>query len=341
MRFWVRPPKGIIAVMKLKVHYAAEPKPEALHILESNLAASIHLSVGVDFPSRPKFQVLINGTPERYQMEASPELETLVIPYAGLPAGTRELLFEYPHIKVYNLHHNAAPTAELAFALLLSAAKFIVPFDRIFRQHDWTPRYQPNPSLLLEGKRVLILGFGHIGQRVGRYCQALGMEVLAIRRRPDLTLPPGEQAQVYPPDALDEVLLRSDIMIITLPLTSETDELIGAEQLSRMKPGGLLVNVGRGRIIDQGALYQALKDGTLGAAGLDVWYNYPQELEERQNTPPADFPFHELNNVVMSPHRGGASQETESLRMQHLAYLLNALIEDESAVNPVDVSAGY
>ena len=130
MRFWVRPPKGIIAVMKLKVHYVSEPKPEALHILESNLATDIHLSLGVDLPSRPKFQVLINGTPEHTQMEASPELETLVIPYAGLPVGTRELLFEYPHIKVYNLHHNAAPTAETAVALLLAAARRIVPIDR-------------------------------------------------------------------------------------------------------------------------------------------------------------------------------------------------------------------
>lgn len=341
MRFWVRSPKGIIAVMKLKVHYAADPKPEALHILESNLAADIHLSLGVDLPSQSDFQILINGTPERTQMEASPELETLVIPYAGLPLGTRELLFEYPHIKVYNLHHNAAPTAELAFALLLSTAKFIIPFDRSLRQHDWTPRYQPNPSLLLEGKTALILGFGQIGQRVGRFCQALGMEVLALRRRPELPLLPGVQAKVYPPDALDEVLSRSDVMIITLPLTSETDGMIGADQLKTMKPGGLLVNVGRGRIVDQGALYQALNDGLLGAAGLDVWYNYPKGPEQRQNTPPADLPFYQLDNVVMSPHRGGASQETETLRMQHLANLLNALMEADGALNPVDVSAGY
>lgn len=331
----------IIAPMVLKVHYAADPKPEALKILQSNLAADIHLSVGEELPAQPKFQVLINGKPERAHLQASPELETLVIPFAGLPVGTRHLLLEYPGINAYNLHHNAAPTAELALALLLSAAKFIVPFDRSFRQHDWSLRYQPNPSLLLEGKRALILGFGHIGQRVGRFCRALGMEVLAIRRRPDLPLLPGVHAEVYPPGALGEVLPRANLLIVTLPFTPQTDGLIGAAQLQEMKPGGLLVNVGRGRIVDQGALYQALSDGTLAAAGLDVWYNYPQDEDARGNTPPADHPFRELDNVVMSPHRGGASRESETLRMQHLAKLLNSLLEEDGAIPPIDVSAGY
>lgn len=187
--------------MGLVVHYASEPKPEALKFLQSNLATDIHLSVADKLPSRPNFQVLINGTPNRAHLEASPDLETLVIPYAGLPVGTRDLLLEYPQIKTYNLHHNAAPTADLALALLLAAAKFIVPFDRSLRMHDWSPRYQPSPTLLLEGKRVLILGFGHVGQRVGRFCHALGMEVLAIRRRPSRPLSPGIHAEVYPPHA--------------------------------------------------------------------------------------------------------------------------------------------
>jgi phosphoglycerate dehydrogenase-like enzyme len=74
---------------------------------------------------------------------------------------------------------------------------------------------------------------------------------------------------------------------------------------------------------------------------LDVWYNYPQDPEDRQDTPPADHPFHELDNIVMSPHRGGGSLGTESLRMHHLGNLLNALLENDRVVKPVDVNAGY
>ena len=327
--------------MTLKVHYFTDPQANTLEVLRSNLGTDIQLSTGKEIPHQAAYQVLINGTPTRQQLDASPHLNTLIIPYAGVPEATRNLLPEYPQLKVYNLHHNAAPTAEMAIALLIAAAKFLLPFDRTFRVHDWGRSYQHDPAFLLEGKTALILGFGHIGQRVGRVCQALGMEVIAVRRHPKTPLISGVQAEIYPPQVLSQILPRSDVLIITLPSTSETEGLIGAKELSSMNPGGILVNVGRGRIVDQTALYGALKDGTLSGAGLDVWYNYPKTPAERGSTPPADYPFHELENVVMSPHRGGGSKETESLRMHHLAELLNSVHNGTPTQNQVDVSAGY
>ena len=327
--------------MTLKVHYVIDPQEDALEILRSKLQSNIQITAGVEIPPHSDYQILICGTPEREHLQTSPQLNTLIIPYVGVPVNTRTLLLEYPQIKVYNLHHNAAPTAEMAVALLMAAVKFLVPFDRAFRTHDWTPRYQPNPSLLLEGKTALILGFGNIGQRVGRFCQALGMEVIGIRRQPAAPLLPGLHADVHPPEDLEQILPRVHALIITLPFTSQTEGLIGARQLSLMVPGGLVVNVGRGLIIDQEALYHALEDGTLSSAGLDVWYNYPQTTDERINTPPADYPFHELDNIVMSPHRGGGSSETMSLRMHHLAQLLNSLCNGEPVPNQVDVKMGY
>lgn len=327
--------------MALKVHYVIDPQEDALEILRSELQSNIHLTAGVEIPPQSDHQILINGTPEREHLQISPHLNTLIIPYSGMPVNTRTLLLEYPQLKVYNLHHNAAPTAEMAIALLMAAAKFLVPFDRAFRIHDWTPRYQPNPSLLLEGKTALILGFGNIGQRVGRFCQALGMEVIGIRRQPTAPLIPGVLADVHPPEDLEKILPRVHALIITLPFTPQTEGLIGARQLSLMVPGGLVVNVGRGLIIDQEALYHALEDGSLSSAGLDVWYNYPQTTDERISTAPADYPFHELDNIVMSPHRGGGSSETASLRMHHLAQLLNDLYNGKYVPYQVDVEIGY
>jgi phosphoglycerate dehydrogenase-like enzyme len=327
--------------MTLNVHYFIDPQVDALEILRSKLGDGIHLSTGKEILPGSEFQILINGTPMPEQLEASSNLNTLIIPYAGVPLDTRTLLTEFPHIQAYNLHHNAAPTAEMAIALLMAAAKFLVPIDRSFRELNWTPRYQTNPSLLLEGKTALILGFGHIGQRVGRFCQALGMQVIGVRRNLDAPLISGLQAELHPPQELDHLFPRSEVLIITLPITTETEGLIGAKQLSALIPGGILVNVGRGRIVDQTALYQSLKDDTLSAAALDVWYNYPETPEERQDTPPADYPFHELDNVVMSPHRGGGSKETERLRMEHLANLLNAIHDGEPTQNQVDISIGY
>ncbi len=327
--------------MTLKVHYHIDPGTPALEILRAGLDQGIQLSAGEELPPQPDIQVLINGTPEREYLSASSLLNSLIIPYAGFPESTRRLLVDFPHLKVYNLHHNAAPTAEMAVALLLAAAKFLVPIDREFREHNWVPRYETNPALLLEGKTALVLGFGNIGQRVGLVCQALGMEVIGVRRNHEARLLPGLLAEVHTIDHLDRLLPRSHVLIITLPITPHTDGLVGAGQIGCMPPGGLLVNVGRGRIVDQAALYQALTDGTLAAAGVDVWYNYPGSPGERDSTPPSDFPFHELENIVMSPHRGGGSRDTERLRMQHLAELLNALHNGSPTSNQVDIKAGY
>lgn len=327
--------------MVIKVHLLDTRGPEALHVLKSKLDENVHLSMGSELPSPPDYHILVGGRPERLHLTASPNLRALIIPFAGLPDSARDLMREFPEVAVHNLHHNAAPTAEMALALLLAAAKFLVPIDRALREHDWTPRYQPNPSLLLEGKNALVLGFGHIGQRVGRICHALGMKVLAVRRRPEFPVPPDIVAEIYPVDMLHTLLKRSEALIITLPRTQETDGMIGEKELSLMPAGGMLVNVGRGSVVDQAALYYALLEGKLSAAGLDVWYNYPSDPDERKRTPPSDYPFHELDNVVMSPHRGGGSNQTEIQRMIHLADLLNAAARAAPIPNKVDLEAGY
>jgi phosphoglycerate dehydrogenase-like enzyme len=103
----------------------------------------------------------------------------------------------------------------------------------------------------------------------------------------------------------------------------------------------VLVNVARGPIVDEAALYHALCEGSLFAAALDVWYNYPTDEAARSCTPPSTYPFHELDNVVMSPHRAGGSTETELLRIKHLAELLNAAACGEPMPNRVDLQLGY
>jgi phosphoglycerate dehydrogenase-like enzyme len=320
-----------------KVHYLYPPPKEALALLEDYLDPKVKLTSGADLPKEADYQILIAGRPTPKSLQASSELQVLVIPYAGVPESTRQMLAQYPHVRVHNLHHNAVPTAEMAIALLLAAAKFLVPIDRNMRVHDWRPRYQPNPAILLEGKTALILGYGAIGQHVGRVLRAMGALVLGIRRNPK----PDDNGDIYQVTALPELLPQTDILLVTLPLTPETEGMIGEIELSLLPAGAILVNVGRGAVVDQKALYDALKTRHLHAAGLDVWYNYPPDEAARGCTPPADYPFHELDNLVMSPHRGGGSMETERLRMDHLALTLNAAARGEPIPNPVDLEAGY
>jgi phosphoglycerate dehydrogenase-like enzyme len=300
----------------------------------------IRLTFGPKLPVSAETQILVAGRPARDQLEASSALERLIIPFAGLPPATRALLLDFPHIKVHNLHHNAALTAEMALALLLAAAKFIIPYDRALRAHDWTLRYQPNPSILLEGKTALVLGFGAIGKRIARACWGLGMTVHALRKRPAQEIPEFP-VNLHSPEALTDLLPQTDVLLIALPATPQTDGLLGARELGLLPDASLLVNIGRAAIVEQQALFDCLQSGKLAAAGLDVWYNYPASPEGRAHTPPADLPFHELDNLVMSPHRAGHSRETENLRMSALADLLNAAARGQSVPNPVNVAAGY
>jgi phosphoglycerate dehydrogenase-like enzyme len=324
----------------LRVHLLSPPDPESLALLHELLDPGVELTTGAELPEPAAYEVLVAGRPQRRHVTASPQLRVVIIPWAGLPEETRVLLEAFPGLAVHNLHYNTTPVAEMAFALLLAAAKRIVPMDRALRRHDWTPRYAPVPSALLEGKTALILGYGSIGQRVARLCKAAGMHVIGIRR--DLQAPSAEPAhELYPPEDLRRLLPRANALLICLPHTPETDGLIGAPELALLPPDALLVNIGRGPIVEQAALYHALRDGRLYGAGLDVWYNYPPDASARPHTPPADYPFHELDNVVLSPHRAGAMFEKEKERMRHLARLLNAAARGEPMPNRVDLERGY
>jgi len=323
-------------LMTLNVHMLEDFDDATLTALKAQLDPRLHLTSGSAVV--PDTHILVGGRPAREQLAACPDLRAVIVPWAGVPENTRELLRDFPRIMLHNLHHNAAATAEMALALLLSAAKFIVPIDQRLRANDWSPRYAPSRSIGLHNRTALIVGYGQIGQRVGRACHALEMTVLATRRH---RVDEDDVAEVHPIADLPQLLPRAHALIITAPLTPETKGLIGERELARLPHGALLVNVGRGAIVEEAALYQALKSGPLAAAGLDVWYNYPRDEAAQTNTPPAQYPFHELDNVVMSPHRGGDEVGIDVVRMRHLADLLNAAARSVEIPNRVDLEAGY
>ncbi|MEZ4515498.1 MAG: NAD(P)-dependent oxidoreductase [Chloroflexota bacterium] len=325
----------------LPVHFehplSADERTHLIAALEPDVA----VTEGPALPDPAVYRVLVAGRPSRAALEASPYLERVIIPWAGLPEETRLIMPDFPHISIHNLHHNAAPVAELTLMLLLAAAKFTLRYDAALRSGDWRIRYdRPGPSVLLEGRTALILGYGAIGRRVARACRTLGMRVLATRRQVEQPYVE-EDAAIYPASALPVLLPQANALIICLPLTPETDGLIGPAELALLPPKAVLVNIGRGRIVDEKALYEALQTGRLHAAGIDVWYSYPPDESSRAHHRPSAYPFHELDNIVMSPHRGGAADETARLRMTALAELLNAAAHGKPIPNRVDLNVGY
>jgi phosphoglycerate dehydrogenase-like enzyme len=290
-------------------------------------------------------EVLIDGRPDESRM-SNDSLTHIIVPFAGVPAATLRLAKTHPHVSLHNLHHNAPETAEIALALMFAAAKRVVPADVAMRRHDWSIRYQPDETLRLAGRTAVILGFGEIGRRIGAACRGLGMRVRGVTR----SGAPQADWDVVPISQLDTLLADADVLFVALPQTIETEALIGEREIAMLKRHSIIVNVARAQIIDERALYEALASKRIHSAGLDVWYSYPSASsvpnyfsmpESASNTPPSQFPFHELDNVVMSPHRGGASRHSEIARVEHLATLLRAIASGGEVPNRVDLDRGY
>lgn len=302
--------------MSLNVHFNRISFLDHTDEFKSLLDKDINISEGEEIPRPANFDILVYPTPSQKWIEASPNLKAVIVPWAGIPEKTRDLMKGYPDISVHNLHHNNFNTAELGFGLLLAAAKCIIPFDRALRNDDWTPRYEQTQAILLRKKKALILGFGEIGKALAAYCLGLGMKVMATKKHPN-EYKGDLDVDIYPDNLLHELLPTTDVLMIALPLTADTEDLIGETELGLMPKG------------------------SLRAAASDVWYNYPESKRVRKNTPPADVPFGELENFVLSPHRGGLVEEVEQQRAQAMAKLLNTANRGKPIPNKVDLNAGY
>ncbi len=211
------------------LHVHIPPSDLAKHAaaLRTLLPPNVHLTAGPEDPQPAGCHILVHGSVKAEWLDASPSLRAVIVPYAGIAPELQTLLLRYPQISLHNLHHNDIATAEFALALLFAAAKFVVPLDRQLRTGDWRQRYHGAPSLLLAGKRVMILGYGAIGRQIAPVCQALGMQVTGVRRHaPAHALEKG--VAVHPVTALPALLPTTDILICVLPQTPETVGLIGS-----------------------------------------------------------------------------------------------------------------
>lgn len=326
--------------MTLIVHLYKTSFPDQYKEFLDALDPDIQITIGEKIPHPAIYDILVYPTPSKAWIEASPALKAVVIPWAGVPQSTKKLMKNYPGISLHNLHHNSLNTAEFGFALFLTAAKQIIPMDSALRKNDWTPRYSGTQAILLCGRTALILGFGEIGQNLGDYCLAFGMRVLATKKHPE-EFSGDQRFEIFPDSKLHDLLPKADVVFIALPLTSETENLINQKEISLMPNGSILINVGRGPVVNQYALYKAVSEGHLRAAGSDVWYNYPSSVETRIDTPPADVPFGELENFVLSPHRAGTVEGIEHQEIRALADLLNTANRGQTIPNKVDLSKGY
>ena len=223
---------------------------------------------------------------------------------------------------------HAVPLAEFALFGLLSFAKDADVLAALGRTHEWGTRW---PMRRLHGSSVLVLGLGGIGREVARLCAALGCRVTGVRRQPDGSVPEGVSAVASLTD-LDELLPAADSVVVTLPGTTETAGLLDARRLALLPAHAVVVNVGRGSVIDSAALAARLDARGLRGAVLDVADEEPL---------PAASPLWGRPNVIISPHTAALTADEDERIVELFTDNLRRCLTGSPLVNVVDPAAGY
>jgi D-3-phosphoglycerate dehydrogenase len=219
---------------------------------------------------------------------------------------------------------NTISTAEHAFSLLVSIARSIPQAHASVKDGKWDRK--SFEGVELHGKTIGIFGMGRIGTEIARRVIAFGMRPIAYD--PYLSTSRARSLQVELFEDLDQVLAQSDFVTMHMPLTAETKHLINAERISKMKRGTRVVNCARGGLIDEQALFEALKSGQIAAAALDVYETEP---------PPADFPLRTLPNIVFTPHLGASTAEAQESVGIEIAEAIRSLLLEGVIRNAVNV----
>jgi phosphoglycerate dehydrogenase-like enzyme len=279
---------------------------------------------GVDVLVTMAFTREMGAAARRLKLVQVPGAGLERIDRAALPAGTA----------LANAYGHEVGIAEYTLGAMLTLTRDFVRLDAALRRGAWDSQWAvgpapPPPWPELAGKTLGILGYGRIGQALARRARAFDMEICAIRRDVARSAHDG-LALLGGLEILDEVLRRSDYVVITMPATAATRGLIGAAQLATMKPTAVLVNVARAEIVDEAALYRALASRAIAAAALDVWYRYPTDAAP---TLPARQPFHELPNVLMTPHVSGWTAGMLTARVRLIADNIRRVARGEPPEN--------
>jgi phosphoglycerate dehydrogenase-like enzyme len=233
------------------------------------------------------------------------------------------------------------PIAEYVMLMVLAVARHLPELLELQRERTW----QPLEARELRDVTVGIVGLGSIGRAVAALASSFGCRVVATRRRmgegfgngvgdDGEPLPDVDEARsrILPPDALPELLAASDFVVLALPLTPETEDLIDVAALDAMKPGAWLINVARGRLVDDRALLRALRQARIGGAVLDAFRDEPL---------PPDSPFYDLDNVIITPHTSWSSGRVLDRSIELFCENLRRFRTGESLRNVVDPGVGY
>ena len=258
-------------------------------------------------------------------------LKLLQAPNAGIDSFRTDLLST--RTTVANAYFHGPAIAEYVLMMVLALSRNLLNMDAWFRRGSWEGSWTTGevPVAEVHGKSLGLVGYGTIGREVASRARALGMSIKVVSAHPPKRKP--RDVDFWKgPAALPQLLTESDYVVLACPLNKGTRGLLGPREFGQMKRSAFLINVARGAVVQEEALYRALKDRRIAGAAIDVWYQYPTDGERGR---PSRFPFHKLPNLVMTPHVSGWMLGTRRKRLQLVAENINRLGAGKPLLNVV------
>jgi len=321
--------------MSLTLLVLADPSASWLKLL-GNLGPDVTVLVSND-PTKvreyaPKADVIVNGT-------SNPPLLSAAVPPAAKAKWIHSLWTGVDNVLCPEILASPLPLTNgrgvfrrpLAEWTIGAMLYFAYNMRRMIRQQQ-AGVWEVFTTEEIQGKTLGIVGYGGIGSTTAELARPFGMKIIALRRRTDLFQKDAIVDQSFGLAQVNELMAASDYVLLAAPLTDETRGMIGAAQIAAMKPTGVLINVGRGAVVDEPALIQALENGKIRGAALDVFAVEPL---------PSTHPFYKMENVLLSPHTADHVQDFIHLAVECFLDNLRRFRANEPLLNLVDKHAGY
>jgi phosphoglycerate dehydrogenase-like enzyme len=304
---------------------ALESLPPGVSVLVSNQLD------GLRDPS-PQAEVILNGIPDGRLLREVFPIATSLRWVHSLSDGVEKILFpELVASPAILTNARGVFKRSLAEFVIGAVLYFAKDFRRLVRSQQ-AGQWQPFEMEDAHGKVMGIIGYGETGQACAERARPLGMKVLGVRRRPELSKDDPLVESVFAPQQLHRLLAQSDYVVLAAPATPETRGLIGKAEFSAMKNSAVFINVGRGSSVDEAALIEALEAGRIRGAALDVCATEPL---------PSGHPFYRLENVLLSPHCADHTPGFNERDMEFFIHNLHRFLNGEPLENIVDKRAGY
>lgn len=320
---------------KLNLLVLADPKASWLKPLD-RLSADIHVTITNDEAevraAAPVADAILNGT-------FTPKMLSIAVPLATNARWLHSLWTGVDSVMSPELQSSPVPftcgrgvfRVSLAEWTIGAMLHFSYQMRRMIRQQE-AGIWEIFTTEELHGRTLGIVGYGEIGRATAERARAFGMKVLALRRRPELFGSDSLVDQTFDQAHINDLISASDYVMVAAPLTPETRGLVGAAQIAAMKPNAVIINVGRGAIIDEPALIASLEAGKIRGAALDVFTVEPL---------PAGHAFYRLKNVLLSPHTADHVQDFVHLAVECFLDNMKLFQAGQPLQNIVDKRAGY